>query len=101
MNVFMMVVLKEKSSLKMEHVKAATTSHTLMIPEENVLQVNGTCKTCELYSKPNEAGTQCAADVCLDGEILLEDGTCEVCEDYLHPDEDSRLCVADSCDDLT
>jgi hypothetical protein len=33
----MMVVLKEKSSFKMEHVKAATTSHTLMIPEENVL----------------------------------------------------------------
>lgn len=48
---------------------------------EVLKKADGTCTTCEKYTKRVD-GKTCKADTCKAREKLLDDGTCGACPDY-------------------
>jgi Zn finger protein HypA/HybF involved in hydrogenase expression len=60
----------------------------------DVLLIDGTCKTCEDFSRPDADNRECIADDCdLDLDIKLIDGTCKACDAYFHPNELNLECI--------
>lgn len=62
-----------------------------------ILTGNEQCQDCDLYTKPQNNGKNCAPDPCSKRHYLDRDGTCNPCFDYTRATTNGKDCSPDNC----
>ena len=65
-----------------------------------ILILDGTCRDCENWTRPNSQGRTCVSDIdnCSNLQYVDQYGVCYKCPALHRPSDDKHSCIQDDCD---